>query len=92
MSMHSVEWSAWLMLCLLKKSWNIDSCKTPDFSDLEYEDHEKFDLIDGLIFRKGIDKPRFVIPESMVVNIIRIYHDEMAHCGVEKTVQGICCG
>lgn len=57
--------------------------------DLEYENHEKFGLIDGLIFRKGINKPHFIVPESMIVNIIRIYHDEMAHCGVEKTVQDI---
>jgi len=25
----------------------------------------------------------------MVTNVIRTYHDEMAHCGLEKTVQGI---
>jgi len=24
----------------------------------------------------------------MVNNIIRVYHDEMAHCDVEKTIQG----
>lgn len=57
--------------------------------DLEFETHEKFNLIEGLVFRKGPDKPRFVIPESMVMNILRIYHDEMTHCGVEKTVLGI---
>lgn len=27
--------------------------------------------------------------ESLILNIIKIYHDEMAHCGVEKTIQGI---
>ncbi|XP_025268228.1 uncharacterized protein LOC105254772 [Camponotus floridanus] len=40
--------------------------------DLEFESHEKFDLIEGLVFRKGPDKPRFVIPESMIMNILRI--------------------
>jgi len=25
----------------------------------------------------------------MIFHIIRIYHDDMAHCGVEKTIQGI---
>ncbi|KMQ89733.1 hypothetical protein RF55_10607 [Lasius niger] len=59
--------------------------------DLEYESHEKFDLIEGLVYRKGPDKPRFVVPDSMIRDIIRIYHDKMAHCGVEKTVQGIGC-
>jgi hypothetical protein len=30
-----------------------------------------------------------VIPEVMINNVIRVYHDDMAHCGVEKTLQGI---
>jgi len=51
--------------------------------DLEYENHEKFDLIEGLVFRKGIDK--FVIPESMIMNILRIYHDEMTHAGSKRS-------
>lgn len=47
-------------------------------------------MINGLVFRKG--RPdKFYVPESMVTNVIRIYHDDMAHCGVEKTVQGISC-
>lgn len=50
---------------------------------------EKFEIIDGLVFKKGPDKSRFYIPDSMVNNIIRVYHDNMAHCGSEKTVQGI---
>lgn len=53
------------------------------------ETNDKYELHNGLIYRKGADKPRFAIPEAMVENIIRIYHDDMAHCGVEKTVQGI---
>lgn len=47
---------------------------------MELKDHEKFELIEGLVFRKRSDKPRFV-PESMTVKVIRIYHDEMNHCG-----------
>lgn len=38
--------------------------------------------------RKCVDKSRFAISESMN-NIIRVYHDEMAHCGHEKTTQEI---
>lgn len=56
--------------------------------DLQFEVHEKFELIENLVFRKGLDKPRFV-PAVMIINIIRIYHDEIAHCGAEKTIQGI---
>lgn len=56
---------------------------------LESQDLEKFELIDGLVFRKGLDKSRFVILDSMIINMIRIYHDEMSHCRIEKTIQGI---
>lgn len=27
----------------------------------------------------------------MITNVIRVYHDDMAHCGMEKTLQGITC-
>lgn len=57
--------------------------------NLEHSDHKKYELINGLVFRKGRDKPRFYIPEAMVMNILRIYHDDCAHCGPEKTIQGI---
>lgn len=50
-------------------------------SELEYKD-EKFELLDGLICRKGSDRPRFVVPESMVNAIIKVYHDNMSHCGL----------
>lgn len=56
---------------------------------IEVGENSKFQLIEGLVYKKGEDKPRFVVPESMVINIIRTYHDEMAHCGPEKTFQGI---
>lgn len=32
---------------------------------LKFENHDKFDLIDDLVFKKGLDKLRFVILESM---------------------------
>jgi len=56
---------------------------------LETGDHDKYSLIEGLIYRKCLDKPRFVIPESMINDIIRTYHVDMAHCGPEKVIQGI---
>jgi len=31
------------------------------------------------------DSFRFMVPETMVHNIIRIYHDDMAHCDAQKT-------
>lgn len=35
-------------------------------SELEENDHKKFELLNGLIFRKGLDKPRFYVAESMI--------------------------
>lgn len=66
-----------------------DHCLKEIANELEYNDRDKFELIDGLVYRKGQDRSRFVVPESMINNIIRIYHDDMAHAGVEKTFQGI---
>jgi len=38
--------------------------------EFEFFDHEKFELIDDFIFRKYTDKSRFIIPDSMINNII----------------------
>lgn len=54
---------------------------------LEFHKSEKFKLINGLIYKHDTDQDRFVIPEAMVNTIIKIYHDEIAHCGAEKVVQ-----
>lgn len=56
---------------------------------LESKDDKEFELIDGLIFKKGAEKSLFLVPDSMTTNIIRIYHDNMAHCGLNKTIKGI---
>lgn len=57
--------------------------------NLEFQDDNKFQLIEGLVFTKDSDRPRFVVPDAMINNIIRIHHDETGHCGNEKTFQGI---
>lgn len=56
---------------------------------LEFEDDNKFQLIEGLLYTRDSGRPHFVVSDTMVNNIIRIHHDEMAHCGTEKTFQGI---
>jgi len=56
---------------------------------LEMGDDPKFTLIDGLVYRKLGNDCRFVVPNSMVHNILRIYHDDVAHCGARKTLEGI---
>lgn len=56
---------------------------------LEFADNEKFILVDGLVYKKEDDQLKFVVPEAMVHNILRVYHDDMAHCGREKTYYSI---
>lgn len=58
-------------------------------NQLEFAESDKFELIDGLIYRKDQERSRFVVPESMETNLIRIHHDELAHCGAEKTYQSL---
>jgi len=60
--------------------------KIQDISNL-LETSEEYTLIDGLMYKKSPDEPTFYIPESMVGNLLRLYHDD--HCGVEKTYQGL---
>lgn len=47
---------------------------------------EKFDLIDGLVFRVNVvGKPQLYIPEEMVENVIRMTHEKVGHMAVDKT-------
>lgn len=57
--------------------------------ELEYNSSDKFELIDGLVYKKEENDLKFVVPESMVINLFKTHHDEMAHPGAEKTLQGI---
>jgi len=54
---------------------------------LEYEDSEKFALVNELVYKKDCGNLKFVIPESMILRVLRIYHDDAVHCGREKTYQ-----
>lgn len=58
-------------------------------TELEIKDNKYFSLIDGLLFKNYKDKPLFVIPENMINSVIKIYHDETGHVGLDKTVRGI---
>jgi len=57
--------------------------------ELEVKENKYFALINGLLFRNYQNKRLFVIPENMINNIIRIYHDNMGHVGIDNTVHGI---
>jgi len=56
---------------------------------LEKSNDEKYTLVNGLVFKKDLAKPKFVVSEVMITSVIRLYHDEAAHCDTEKTLQGI---
>lgn len=56
---------------------------------IELRGSKGFTLIDGLLFRIRKDRELFVVPDGMVNNIIRLYHDEVGHVGIDKTVQRI---
>jgi len=57
--------------------------------NLEYKDNEKFSLIDGLVYKKDGKNLKFIVLDTMSGRILRIYHDDVAHCGQEKTLHGI---
>lgn len=47
----------------------------------------KFELQDGLVYRKIDDKLLFYVPDAMVSNVIRASHDEFGHFGTEKVYE-----
>jgi len=58
-------------------------------NELEFKDNEKFTLVDGLVYRKDDENLKFVVPDGMIGRVLRAHHDDMAHCGSEKTYQGV---
>ena len=56
---------------------------------LEESEYDKFILIEGLVYKKDDEKPRFYVPDCMITNILRVYYDNNAHCGVKKVIQGL---
>jgi len=58
-------------------------------ADLEFNDSDKFKLIDGLVYRKVNDDYKFYVPDQMIPSLLRAHHDNVAHVGTEKTYQGI---
>jgi len=58
-------------------------------AELEFNDSDKFSLVNGLVYRKcGVDL-KFAVPESMIPSVLRAHHDDAGHCGKEKTYQSV---
>jgi len=58
-------------------------------NNLEYGDDEKFELVNGLVYRKHKENLRFVVPDAMIPALMRAHHDNVGHVGRVKTFEGI---
>lgn len=58
-------------------------------NNLQVRSDKKFELREGLVYRKEKDKLLFYVPQTMENNVIRSCHDEMAHVGVEKVIENV---
>jgi len=54
--------------------------------ELEKSENKWFEIRDGLIYRKDKLNLLFYVPTTMEQNVIHIYHDELGHAGVDKTI------
>lgn len=52
---------------------------------LEKTEDRLYEMRNGLVYRKRANDIFFYVPEAMENHIIRKYHDELGHLGVEKT-------
>jgi len=52
---------------------------------LEKSEDKYYEMRNGLIYRKKDSKLRFYIPGKMEGHVLRKYHDELGHFGLEKT-------
>lgn len=57
--------------------------------EVELKGSKLFSVVNGLLFRAYKERSLFVVPDAMINNIIRIYHDDLEHVGCDKTLHGI---
>lgn len=75
--------SIFIEILFLERELELKQLQDPEIKDIA-EQLEFFlilNLIQGLVYRKRSDLPRFAVSEFMVVNVIRAYHNDLAHCG-----------
>lgn len=58
--------------------------KLRQFLENNPADSSKFELTNGLVYRKKDDRRLFYVPSVMEQNVIRANHDEFGHFGIEK--------
>lgn len=54
---------------------------------LEYNEDEKFEMIDGLVYRKGKDRPKFAVSPVMINKIIHTYHTILRTVATRKRIK-----
>lgn len=75
--------------------YNLSICQSEDITikglrdNLEKTEDKYYEMRDGLIYRKHKNDLLFYVPAVMEDAIIRKYHEEMGHLGVEKTVSTV---
>lgn len=56
---------------------------------LEFNDSDKLKLINGLVYKITEGREKFVVLHTMIHSVLRAYHDDMAHCDLQKTIESI---
>ena len=56
-------------------------------TELTKTESPKYELLNGVVYKKDKEKLLFYVPNSMISNVIRKYHDEMSHIGCEKVIE-----
>jgi len=57
--------------------------------ELEFDDSDKFALVNELIYKKCNSDLKFAVPDMIVSSVLRAHHDDAGHCGKEKTYQSV---
>lgn len=53
--------------------------------DLEMQENDRYELRNGVVYRKHNYGLLFFVPEAMVYNVIRSCHDDVGHVRLQKT-------
>ena len=68
---------------------SLKQIQDPDISAmlrlLEKSEHGLFEARNGLVYRKKGDTILFWVPKAMYSSVIKTYHDNVGHVGVDKT-------
>lgn len=68
----------------LKQGLDPEICKIKDL--LQKEEHPLYELRNGLLYRKCKERILFYVPKDMEYAVTHMYHNEMGHLGIDKTI------